>query len=248
MLFDLSLVQLITICASSFIIGMSKTGIQGITAISVPCMAMAFGAKESTGVVLPLLCMADVISVAYFRKSADLGVVVRMLPAAIAGFFLAIYIDTLIPVTGFKTLLGATLLLVFGIMLWSEYCGKENKYSGTWWYTVFFGVLGGFVTMVANAAGAVMAIYLLSMKKGKMEFIGTNAWFFMLVNLIKLPLQIFFWHNITWDIIKLDLCMLPCIFAGAALGLLLVKKFSDKSFKMYIQVVTAISALMMCLS
>lgn len=102
--------------------------------------------------------------------------------------------------------------------------------------------------MVANAAGAVMAIYLLSMKKGKMEFIGTNAWFFMLVNLIKLPLQIFFWHNINWEIIKLDLCMLPCIFAGAALGLLLVKKFSDKSFKMYIQVVTAISALMMCLS
>ena len=103
------------------------------------------------------------------------------------------------------------------------------------------------MTMVANAAGAVMAIYLLSMRKGKMEFIGTNAWFFMIVNLLKLPLQVFFWHNITWEIIKLDLCMLPFIFAGAALGFFVVKRFSDKSFKMYIQIVTAISAVMMFL-
>lgn len=247
MIFELTTFQTITICSCAFIIGMSKTGIQGITALSVPYMAIAFGAKESTGIVLPLLCLADVIGVAYYRKTADLGVVLRLLPAAIAGFFLAIYVDTLIPVSAFKTLLGATLILVFAVLLWSEYCGKENKYSHTWWYAVVFGVLGGFVTMVANAAGAVMAIYLLSMRKGKMEFIGTNAWFFMIVNLLKLPLQVFFWHNITWEIIKLDLCMLPFIFAGAALGFFVVKRFSDKSFKMYIQIVTAISAGMMFL-
>ena len=247
MLFELTLFQTLAICFAAFIIGMSKTGIQGITALAIPYMALAFGAKESTGVMLPLLCLADVIGVAYYRKSADLKVVVQLLPAAVVGFFLAIYVDSLIPVSGFKTLLGATLLLVFAILLWSEYCGKENKYSHTWWYATAFGVLGGFVTMVANAAGAVMAIYLLSMHKGKMEFIGTNAWFFMIVNLLKLPLQIFFWDNINWEIIKLDLCMLPCIFAGATLGFFIVKRFSDKSFRMYIQIVTAISALLMFL-
>lgn len=102
--------------------------------------------------------------------------------------------------------------------------------------------------MVANAAGAVMAVYLLSMRKAKNDFIGTNAWFFMIVNLLKLPLQIFAWNNIDWSIIKLDLCMLPCIFMGAALGFYLVKRFSDKSFKMYIQGVTALSVIMMLCS
>lgn len=248
MLSELTLIQLITICCSAFIIGMSKTGIQGITVLSVPYMAMAFGAKESTGIILPLLCLADIIGVGYYRKTCDFKVVLRLLPAAVAGFFLAIFVDTQIPVAAFKQLLGGTLLLVFGVLLWSEYYGKDNRYAHTWWFAAFFGVLGGFVTMVANAAGAVMAVYLLSMRKAKNDFIGTNAWFFMIVNLLKLPLQIFAWNNIDWSIIKLDLCMLPCIFMGAALGFYLVKRFSDKSFKMYIQGVTALSVIMMLCS
>ena len=129
MLFELTLFQTLTICFAAFIIGMSKTGIQGITALAIPYMALAFGAKESTGVMLPLLCMADIIGVAYYRKTADLKVVMKLLPAAVLGFFLAIYVDTLIPVSGFKTLLGATLLLVFAILLWSEYCGKEMSFG-----------------------------------------------------------------------------------------------------------------------
>lgn len=83
MLSELTLIQLITICCSAFIIGMSKTGIQGITVLSVPYMAMAFGAKESTGIILPLLCLADIIGIAYYRKTCDFKVVLRLLPAAV---------------------------------------------------------------------------------------------------------------------------------------------------------------------
>jgi len=245
-MFDqLTMIQWITICGSAVFIGMSKTGIQGITALTVPYMAMAFGAKASTGYILPMLCMADVIAVAYFRKKADIRTVLRLLPAAILGFFLAIWVDTLIPSSEFRILLGVALLLALLVMIWGEFAGKENKWAHTWWYATFFGLLGGFVTMVGNAAGPVMAVYLLSMRKNKMEFIGTNAWFFMVVNLLKVPLQIFVWHNITREIFCLDLMMLPFLGIGAFIGLHIVKKFSDKTFHYLIQAITAASVIMM---
>ncbi len=242
---DLTAIQWLTICCSAFFIGMSKTGIQGITAMTVPYMAMAFGAKESTGYILPMLCFADIVAVSYFRKAADWKAVIRLLPAAVMGFFLAIWIDMQIPASRFRLLLGLTLLLVFVVMLWNELAGKENKWAHTWWYSVFFGLLGGFVTMIGNAAGPVMAVYLLSMRKEKMEFIGTNAWFFLVVNLLKVPLQIFVWHNITWNIFCLDLLMLPMLGLGAFLGIRIVKRFSDKTFNYFIHVITASSVIMM---
>ena len=171
MIETLTVTQWITICLSAVLISMSKTGIQGITALTVPYMAIAFGAKESTGIILPMLCMADIIAVCYFRKKADWKAVVRLLPAAVAGFFIAIWVDDQIPASDFRFLLGITLLTVFLVMLWSEFTGSQNRWAHAWWFAPFFGLLGGFVTMIGNAAGAVMAIYLLSMRKEKMELI-----------------------------------------------------------------------------
>ena len=245
MIASLSLFQWIIMCLSALFIGMSKMGIQGITALTVPYMAIAFGAKESTGVILPMLCMADILAVSYYKKTADWRTVVRLLPAAVAGFFVAILVDKQIPASQFRTLLGLTLLLVFVIMLWSEFSGKENKWTKKWWYGAFFGLLGGFVTMIGNVAGSVMSVYLLSMRKDKLEFIGTNAWFFLVVNLLKLPLQMFVWQNISWDSFCLDLLMLPVIVLGAYVGVKTVNMFSDKMFRRFVQIVTVISVLVM---
>ena len=237
--------QWITICASAVLIGMSKTGIQGVTALTVPYMAIAFGAKESTGIILPMLCMADIMAVSYFRKTADWKAVARLLPAAVTGSFIAIWVDEQVPASDFRFLLGLALLTVFLVMLWSEFTGSQNKWAHAWWFAPFFGLLGGFVTMIGNAAGSVMAVYLLSMRKEKMEYIGTNAWFFLVVNLLKLPLQILVWHNITFDSFKLNLLMLPFLGLGAFTGLRIVKRFSDKSFHRFIQIVTAFSVVLM---
>lgn len=242
---NITLYQWITICISAIFIGCSKTGIQGITIVTVPYMAMAFGAKESTGIILPMLCLADVMGVAYYHKVADWKAVVRLLPTAVLGFFLAIFVDKQIPASQFKLLLGLTLLLVFLVMLWNEFQGKENKWSKKWWYAMVCGLLGGFVTMIGNAAGPVMAIYLLSMRKEKLEFVGTNAWFFMVINLLKLPLQIFFWHNITVNSFCLNLMMLPFLALGAFIGLTITKHLPEKVFHRYVQCVTAFSVIMM---
>lgn len=240
-----TLSQWVVLGLTALCIGMSKTGVQGLMLLVVPYMAMAFGAKESTGVILPMLCMADIIAVAYYKRIADWKVVARLLPTAIIGFFVALFVDTLIPAAEFKRLMGWTLALALAVMLWSEIFGKENRWMKKGWYAALFGLLGGFTTMIGNAAGPVMSVYLLSMRKEKMEYIGINAWFFLVVNLLKVPLQAFVWDNITWGTFSLNLLMLPVIGLGALVGIRLVKLLPEMAFRRFIQAVTILSVLLM---
>ena len=99
--------------------------------------------------------------------------------------------------------------------------------------------------MIGNAAGPVLSVYLLSMRKDKMEYIGINAWFVVVVNLLKVPLQLFVWDNITWDTFSLNLVMIPVIGVGAWLGIRIVKLFPEKAFRRFIQIVTIVSVAMM---
>ena len=245
MIETLTNIQWLAISIAALSIGMSKTGVQGIMLMIVPLMAMAFGAKESTGVILPMLCMADIIAVAYYKRIADWKIVAKLLPTAILGFFLAIGIDNMIPSGQFRQLMGWTLILALAVMFWSEIFGKENRWMKKWWYAAIFGLLSGFTTMIGNAAGPVMSVYLLSMRKEKMEYIGINAWFFLVVNLLKVPLQAFVWDNITWDSLQLNLVMLPVIGIGSLLGIRIVKLLPEKTFRRFIQIVTILSVLLM---
>lgn len=245
MIETLTNIQWFVISIAALSIGMSKTGVQGIMLMIVPLMAMAFGAKESTGVILPMLCMADIIAVAYYKRIADWKVVAKLLPTAILGFFLAIGVDNMIPNGQFRQLMGWTLMLALIVMIWSEIFGKENRWMKKWWYAAIFGLLGGFTTMIGNAAGPVMSVYLLSMRKEKMEYIGINAWFFLVVNLLKVPLQAFVWDNITWDSLQLNLVMLPVIGIGSLIGIHIVKLLPEKIFRRFIQIVTILSVILM---
>ena len=245
MIETLTNIQWFVISIAALSIGMSKTGVQGIMLMIVPLMAMAFGAKESTGVILPMLCMADIIAVAYYKRIADWKVVAKLLPTAILGFFLAIGVDNMIPNGQFRQLMGWTLMFALIVMIWSEIFGKENRWMKKWWYAAIFGLLGGFTTMIGNAAGPVMSVYLLSMRKEKMEYIGINAWFFLVVNLLKVPLQAFVWDNITWDSLQLNLVMLPVIGIGSLIGIRIVKLLPEKIFRRFIQIVTILSVILM---
>ena len=242
---SLGIFQWTVLALAALCIGMSKTGVQGLMLLIVPYMAMAFGAKESTGIILPMLCIADIIAVTYYKRIADWRVVVKLLPTAILGFFVAIFVDKLIPAQGFRQLMGWTLALALLVMIWSEIFGKENRWMKCWWYSAIFGLLGGFTTMIGNAAGPVMSVYLLSMRKEKMAYIGINAWFFLVINLLKVPLQIFVWNNITWDSFQLNLLMLPIIGLGALIGIRLVKLFPECAFRRFIQAVTILSVALM---
>lgn len=242
----LDIIQWTVLSLTALCIGMSKTGIQGMMLLVVPYMAMAFGAKESTGVILPMLCMADIMAVAYYKQIADWRIVLKLLPAAVSGFFLAILTDRLIPPESFRRLMGWTLALALAVLLFSRLTGNHKyPWMNKWWYSAIFGLMGGFTTMIGNAAGPVMSVYLLSMQKDKMEYVGINAWFFLVVNLLKIPLQIFVWDNISPESFTLNLLMLPIIGAGAFIGVRIVKILPEKAFRSFIIAVTVLSVILM---
>jgi uncharacterized membrane protein YfcA len=236
---------LLFFCA--LLVGMSKTGIQGIGTLTVPILAFVFGAKKSTGIVLPILCIADVIAVIYYRRNTQLKNVIRLIPWAVVGLFVAIAADHLIPPAGFKKLMGVCILFGLVVMFWSERAGKVEAMAKSPVFAPAAGVLGGFTTMIGNAAGPVMSVYLLSMRLPKYIFVSTGAWFFLTVNYLKLPLQIFFWKNITVQTFLLDLTTVPCIAIGAVLGTKLVKWLPEEGFRKMIVILTIVSALMLLL-
>lgn len=229
---------------SALFVGISKTGIQGLSLLAVPMMAVTFGAKPSTGLILPILCLADLMAVWYYRRIAEWQYVLKLLPSALVGFAVALFVDKLVPPTEFKHLMGSCLLVVLLVMFWSDWKGKENSLSNHWWYGPLF-VNGRFYHMIGNAAGPVMAIYLLSVKMPKYNFVGTNAWFFLVVNYLKIPIQVFAWDNITLSSLMLDACTIPFIIIGGVLGIILVKKLPEKGFRYFTTAVTCLSVLML---
>ncbi len=228
-------------------IGMSKTGINGLGTVVVPILAIIFGAKPSTGILLPMLCCADLFAVAYYRRSAAWKYIFRLLPWALTGFALALLTDQWVPDKGFKILIGICILGGLVVMLWNERRGKDATIPSAWWFTALFGIMGGFSTMIGNAAGPIMSVFLLSIRLPKNAFVGTAAWFFMIINYLKLPLQYFVWHNISRETLLFDLTMLPAIAAGAWLGIIFVKKVSEKNYRAVVYFLTLVSTLLLFL-
>ncbi|MES2649136.1 MAG: sulfite exporter TauE/SafE family protein [Bacteroidota bacterium] len=226
-------------------VGMSKTGLQGIGTLTIPILAFLFGAKNSTGILLPILCMADIVAVVYYRRNTRFIYILKLIPWAVAGLFVAIAVDKFIHPAAFKKLMAVCILLGLAVMFWSEHRNKVDEMAASKWFGPAFGIMGGFTTMIGNAAGPIMSVYLLSMRLPKYLFISTAAWFFLVINYLKLPLQIFFWKNITIHTFLLDLTAIPFVFLGAFAGVKLVAWLPEKNFRMVIVVLTIVSTLML---
>ena len=223
-------------------IGLTKTGFSGMTAVIVPIMALIFDPKESTGINLPLLCFGDLIAVFYFNRHAEWKYVLRLLPWSLVGFAAALFVDSLVPVNAFKYLIGGSVLAGLAVMIWDELRGKGKPPPQSWWFSALFGIAGGFSTMIGNVAGPILAVFLLSMRLPKNSFVGTTAWYYLIINYIKLPLQILFWHNISVKTLLFDVTLIPVIFVGAAAGILLIKIIPEPVFRKVIIILTFISA------
>jgi uncharacterized membrane protein YfcA len=96
--------------------------------------------------------------------------------------------------------------------------------------------------MVANAAGPVMLLYLLAVKLPKLSFIGTGAWFFMLVNAFKVPFSLKL-GLITRNSLIVDAILLVPMVPGALLGPLILRHINQKAFELMVLVLTVIAAL-----
>ena len=212
--------------------------------LAVPLLANVFGGQLSSGIMLPMLVMADVLGVWYYHRHASWKHLKILFPWAalgvVAGTVVGKYIDDGI----FRIIMAVIILTSVVVMLWLERGHKEDiPHQKT--FTVTTGILSGFTSMVGNLAGTVMAVYLLSMRLPKNVFIGTTAWFFLVVNWFKVPFHVFSWHTITLNSFLLNLITLPCIILGAYLGIVIVKKLSEKVYRWFIITMTIVAALFM---
>ncbi|MFY0650906.1 MAG: sulfite exporter TauE/SafE family protein [Cyclobacteriaceae bacterium] len=241
--FDINTTQWLWVIACGVFVGMSKAGISGLGMFVVPVLASVFGAKESTGIVLPMLIMADIMAVIYYNRHANMKLLVKVAPATITGVFLAIWIGDLINDQQFKALLAVIVILGVIIMIWHELKKSNEAIPHNWTFASMAGLLGGFTTMIGNAAGPVMSIYFLAMRLKKNNFIGTAAWFFLLVNVFKVPFHITIWHTITLNTFLFNLATLPLIVIGMVAGIKIVKYIPEKPYRIFIISTVTLAAL-----
>lgn len=226
-----------------FILGISKSGIKGIDIIIVTLMALAFGAKESTGVLVPLLVVGDTFAVIYYNRHAKWKYILAFLPWMILGVFIGTAVGKDLPGTVFKIGMSAIILTTVIMMYWWD--RKKSKNVPTHWaFAGSIGTIAGITTMIGNLAGAFSNIYFLAMRLPKNEFIGTAAWLFFIVNIFKLPFHIFIWKTITPDTLLINLKLIPGMVLGLLIGVRLVKIVKDGFYRKMILILTAVGALL----
>ena len=236
-----SLTNWILIFLGAFIIGLSKAGLKGIDMLNVTIMAIVFGGKASTGIVLPLLCCADIMAVVYYHRHAQWPHFWRLIPWMVAGVLIGVYVGKDLDEALFRKIMAVIIVLTVIVMLYMEF-RKNVKVPTNRFFAINMGLISGFTTMLGNLAGAFSNIYFLALRLPKNDFIGTAAWVFLVINLFKFPFQVLYWNNITLNSLQTDLVLLPVLVAGFWLGIKIVSRLRDKSYRKVVIVLTLIGA------
>jgi len=241
MWFDLSLTQWLVLIGCSLLIGMAKAGIQGTGLMMVPIMAYVFGGRPSTGLVLPMLIFADIFAVRYYHRHAQWGHIVRLIPWAAAGVLVGVFVGARVSEAAFKTIMAVIIFIGIAVMIWRD-LRKLESLPDQRWTAPLTGSTGGFATMMGNAAGPIMSLYLLAMRLPKLNFIGTAAWFFFLINVFKVPFHVLSWKTISLQTLALNLAMAPALIGGLYLGIKIVKVIPEKAYRILVIVTTTAAA------
>ena len=241
---DMTAFQLAILAVSALLVGVNKSGIPGLGMLPVILLAVAFDLNPgfATGVMLLMICAGDIFAVSYYRKNADWKIVVRLLPYTMLGLALGfVTLRYLNRPEHLRMMIGWIILLLAAVHLVRVAFFKHAAVPSHWAFSAVVGLAAGFTTQVANAAGPVMALYLLSMKLPKARYVGTCAWFFMIMNWTKLPIFCFE-GRVTAASLHAVLPMIPLILIGAFLGVLFVKRAPQRFFEVIIEIIVIVSA------
>lgn len=240
-----SFAQWAALIFAAFFVGLSKTGIPGVGIFAVGLFATVIPARQSAGLVLPLLIAADMVAVVSYWKDARWAQLLKLFPWAIFGIIVGWLAMDHINDEQTKRLIGLILVVMVALQLirnakrrraaaqanasGNKPAAVETAHGHA--YTATMGSLAGFTTMVANAAGPIMNLYLIAMRMPKMAFMGTAAWYFFLLNSFKVPFSINL-GLINRDSFDLNLKLLAPVLVGALFGRALLPYINQKAFEM----------------
>ncbi|MEU0071116.1 sulfite exporter TauE/SafE family protein [Streptomyces sp. NPDC006332] len=237
---------------AAFLVGFSKTAVSGANTVSLAIFAAVLPARASTGVLLPVLIAGDVLAVLTYRRHAHWPTLWRLFPAVavgvLAGTLFLVWADDGVV----RTSIGAILLLMAGVTVWRRrttdaqeqpdpVAGRAGRVKAR-----SYGVLGGFTTMVANAGGPVMSMYLLSAGFRKLGFLGTSAFFFLIVNVSKVPFSVGL-GLIDGHSLLLDAALAVFVVPGAFTGKWAVNRINQRLFERLVIAATILGGLQLLL-
>lgn len=247
MLSQLSFIDLIIVAFAAFILGLSKSGIKGISVIIVALLVFVFDAKASTGILLPMLIVGDVFAVIYYNRHAKWKYLIKLLPPMALGVIIGTWAGDQVPEEIFRKSMAIIILISVIMMFWWDK-RKSKSVPDNLGFAGAMGLTAGFTTMVGNLAGSFANLYFLAMQMPKNAFIGTTAWLFLIINLFKVPFHIWSWGTIDEQSILVSLGTVPFIFIGLFMGIRILKKVNDKLFRNFILFATAVGALLIFLT
>lgn len=238
-------ISTVLIAITAVLVGVAKTGVTGIGILIVPLMAMALPAKESVGALLPMLIVGDILAVLYYRRHAQWGRLLRLVPGVAVGMTAGGVLLSCIDNASMKPLLGALVLVLLSLELVTRRTPSAT-YKELTSFAVVIGFFAGFATTVGNAAGPIMGIYLIMMGLTKEQLMGTGAWFYLLVNTTKVP--IFMAQGmLTLAEFPFLLYMLPMVVLGSVLGRRLLMILSQQVFDRIVLGFAALTAVLLIL-
>jgi len=242
--YNLSTFQWISVFMAVFLLGLSKSGIKGIGILIVVILAFVFGEKASTGILLPMLIIADIFAVTYYHRHAQWKYIRKLMPWMVIGVLLGVWLGNDISEEIFKKLMAIIIIGSVVTLFYSEN-RKSSKIPTSRIFSSSAGLLAGFTTMIGNLAGPIANIYFLAIRLPKNEFIGTAAWLFFIINIFKLPFHFFVWKTVSVETLVLNSVLVPVLLLGFFIGVSLVKLISNLHYRRFILAVTAIGALIL---
>lgn len=232
---------------AAFLMGLSKTGITGLGIFAVVIFASILPARDSVGVVLVILIAGDLVAITVYRREADWKHLFRLFPWAAIGVMLGALAVGRLPDQVMRLVIGAivmALALLQALRSWRPMPDTAMPLPA--WATTAAGLLGGFTTMVANAAGPLMVIYLLAARLPKLVFVGTAAWYFFVLNLFKVPFS-YSLGLINLGSLGLSLQMAPFAILGALSGRRLIRDLDQRAFELIALTLTVVTGIRLLL-
>jgi uncharacterized membrane protein YfcA len=231
---NLEPLQWVAAVVAAVLVGVAKAGVAGIGILPVAIYAQLVPAKQASGLLLPLLIVGDVLAVLAYRHHAQWRHLLRVFPWAAAGVLGGYFAMGRIDDRQAKVAIGAIILVLSVMQLWrrrqAAAPGSPNPLANSAGAAAATGILAGFTTLIANAAGPLMAIYLLAMRLPKLEFVGTAAIFFLVLNVFKVPFMADL-GLINAGSLRANLWLVPAVVAGVFLGRRIVARLNQRWFE-----------------
>ena len=239
------------ICAilGALMVGISKAGITGLGLLSIALFAHVFpSSKQASGLILPLLIFGDFVAVLSYRTHTQWRYIWKLMPWTAVGVVLGYFALGHISDRTTRNMIGVIIVSLCVLGFWRRYLVVQSQKSEAWHWALAaaLGIAAGFITLVANAAGPLMAIYLVAMRLPKLQFVGTVAVFFMVLNLFKVPFMVDL-GLITVQSLKFNLMLAPAVFLGALAGRWILIRINQRLFEDLVLALSAIAGILLIL-